>query len=242
MRLRSLADAGAAVDIEIVGAFLPAAPVFLNENRQASSLIARSVQNAVNQPRPQPESLPAQSAVALVVYSGGFELFAVNLDFGAIEKDFRLPRVKSSLGLGLFDRTVNKISIDPAQRHHTLRGLSPQPLAESCLIGSLLKAQKSHQNFVLAATLGIGKTGAANCQHKHKLGNNGDWREPDALAFSWVQRGFILNALPEIKAAAEGVDKDLTAMSSGLIGMGQLDVELGVSLGEERHDNISSYR
>jgi len=51
-----------------------------------------------------------------------------------------------------------------------------------------------------------------------------------------------VEALPQAKAATEGVHQHLAAMGGGLVGIGQLDVQFAFSLGVSGHAYTSPYR
>jgi hypothetical protein len=52
----------------------------------------------------------------------------------------------------------------------------------------------------------------------------------------------VVEPFPKIKAAAEGIDEHLAAVGGGLVGVGQLEVQFGFSLGKSWHGAISPYR
>ena len=49
-----------------------------------------------------------------------------------------------------------------------------------------------------------------------------------------------MEVLPQAKAAAAGIDQDLAAVGRGLLGVGQLEVESGLTFGiSQRGNNIT---
>ncbi len=48
-----------------------------------------------------------------------------------------------------------------------------------------------------------------------------------------------MNALPQTKAAAEGIDQYLAAVGGGLVGVGQVDVQFCFSLRKSSHTTTS---
>ena len=118
---------------------------------------------------------------------------------------------------------------------HAFLGLGAQPLAQGGLVGSFGQAQQVHQNPVLADALGVSQGSPAAGQGKDQLGDDGGGSETDVLALARIQRGFLLQALPEIKAAAEGVDEHLAAVGGGVVGVGQVKVKFGFLFGDGWH-------
>jgi hypothetical protein len=45
-----------------------------------------------------------------------------------------------------------------------------------------------------------------------------------------IQRGLLVDALPQTKAAAQSIHQHLTTMGGGVVGVGQLQVQFGLSL------------
>jgi hypothetical protein len=70
--------------------------------------------------------------------------------------------------------------------------------------------------LVLPHALGLGQGSPAAGQGKKKLGDVGGGSETHVLAFARIQRRFLLDALPQIKTAAEGVDQHLAAVGGGM--------------------------
>ncbi len=98
-----------------------------------------------------------------------------------------------------------------------------------------MQAQQVHEHAVFAHAFGVGRRGTAAGEGKKELSHDRDRGEADAGAFARLQGGFVMNALPQSSPAAEGVDQHLAAVRGGLIGVGDLDVEFGFSLGSGGH-------
>jgi len=65
-------------------------------------------------------------------------------------------------------------------------------------------AQQIHQHAVLAEPFRVGQGTATAGETKEQLGEDGDWGKPGPGAFPALERGFIVDSLPEVEAAAEG--------------------------------------
>ena len=119
--------------------------------------IPSPIQNAVQQPRTIPESLPTQGAVAFVIDACSLKLVAPDLDFRVVEKHFHLPAMQPTRWFGLLAGPVDKLRVEPMERSHTLRALGPEKFSQGGLVGPLGQSQQLHQHPVFAHPLGIGQ-------------------------------------------------------------------------------------
>ena len=164
---------------------------------------------------------------------------AFDFDFGVIEKHLRLPGVQPPSRLGLLAGPVHKLRVDAVQVHHTLFGLGTQPFAQRGLIGAFNQAEQMHEHAVLPQALGIGQGCPATGKSEEQLGRVGHGRKSRTGALARVQRGRLVDAFPQTKAAAERIDQHLTAMRGRLVGVGQEEVQSGFLLREQRHGPTS---
>jgi len=131
--------------------------------------------------------------------------------------------------LGLLAGPVHKLGVECGAARSRCSLFGPATTRQSGLVRPSFQAQQIHQHSVFAHPLGIGQRGSPLVRVKSSWAMLGDGRKTGAGAFARVQRGFFVQALPEIKAAAEGINEHLAAVGGGLVGVGQLDVQFWIS-------------
>jgi hypothetical protein len=170
-----------------------------------------------------------------MVETRSFKLVPQHLNLRVIKKDFRLPGVQPAGGLGLADGPVHQLGVDLMQHLHAFFALGAQPFSQGGLVGSFGQAQQVHQDPVLSDAFGVGQGSPAAGQGKNQLGDIRGGTETQVVSLARVQCRFLLDALPQIKTATEGVHQHLAPVGRGAVGVGQLEVVFGFSLGVSWH-------
>src|ERR1035438_7180239 len=116
---------------------------------------------------------------------------------------------------------------------------APQPLAQRGLIRAFSQAEQVQEHGVLPRALGSGEGAPATGKGEEQLGHVGHGRKSRTGALARVQRGRLVDAFPQTKAAAERIHQHLAAMRGRLVRVGQEEAQSGFLLCKQRHGYTS---
>src|ERR1039458_355777 len=117
--------------------------------------------------------------------------------------------------------------------------LARRPSAQRGRTRAFNQAEQVHEHAVLPQALGISEGYPATGKSEEQLGHVGHGRKSRTGAFARVQRGRLVDAFPQTKAAAERIHQHLAAMRGRLVRVGQEEVQSGFLLCKQRHGYTS---
>lgn len=221
-------------------ALRPQRRVALEHRGQRVAHIARAAQLPVGQPRLEPQCLPRQGQVAVVVQFRPLELFAAHLQLRVVEEHLGTPRVFPAPALGLLRRPGDELVDQLPKRAHALGRLPPQPFAQRGFISKGVQARQPAGQRVLLDPFGIGQRGAARREAIEELGNHGVRAEAAALALARIDQIEPAQLAPQIEPLSECFQGGQTAQHGLTFGGDKLEFDSGRSLVNGRHEHMKT--
>ncbi|OQB92763.1 MAG: hypothetical protein BWX84_00873 [Verrucomicrobia bacterium ADurb.Bin118] len=188
-----------AVGQKIAGPILPKLAVLPQPGRQGRADIPGRTQFPGQQERTEPERLPGQGEIAVIVelrpLKGGTEHF----DLRVIKEDLGPTGVGPAGGVGPRDHPPNELGDEFPDRGDGFVTLRPQPLAQLGLVGELVHAGQLADQRLVVEPLGVGQTRAAGAETVEDLGHDQFGAVAVGRAGARVQAGQAADLVPEIK-------------------------------------------
>ena len=226
---------GAAVGVEVRRLPLPQRPVAFEHRQELAAYVLGTAHLTVRQQRPNPQRLPRQREVSVVIDRRALEVFAAHFQLRVIEEHFALAAVEQPAGFGLLPHPRHEFVQQLPQRRHTLRGLLAQPFSHLRLIGEPAHAEKFARQRIIVERLAVGETTPTRTQCVDQLPDN-DLRAITAFpVLARIQATAGANLFPQAKSPGHCLDGNQTGVD-GVIGVGdKLKFEPGCFLGDGRH-------
>ena len=204
--LEILRRTGAAVGQKITLPLGPQRLIAFQHGRQCLAHIARTAQLPVGQPRPEPERLPGQCQVAIVIDLGPFKLLPADLQLRVVEKHFGAAGIFPASGFGALGRPRDELLNQFPERTDTLRCLRPQPFSQSGFIGKTIHARQSSRQRILLEPFRIGQRRAAGGKAINELGHDGIRTKAAALAFARINERKPAQLVPQVELLSQRLD------------------------------------
>lgn len=162
-----------------------------------------------------------------MVHGRAFEVAAMQLDLGVVEKDSEFALVAHAFGISLAQRPGDQVAVDLLQIMEAGGSLCPEPFAQGAGIGAFGHAQKLGKRGVGTEPFGIGQPGTATAQAEDELRADQLRAVSAFLIAPGVESGGGLDLVPEAKLSGHRVDGDESAMGGKAIGFAGFELELG---------------
>ena len=188
--------------------------------------VAAGTEVAFHQQGADPEALPGEGDVAVVVHRGSFKFVAADFDLGVVEKYLRPSAKGDSCWVCVLFHPRCKFSHEGGEGGDAVVGLGAEPFADLGLVGEFFDAEELAHERVFVERFTVAQAAAAFAQGVDELADDDFRRVAARTVAARIEHAHIADFFPEPESPRHRFDHGQTRMDACVVVGDKLDFEL----------------